>query len=63
MLASIKVYHLKNLVSFMGAAMGGPVQYKANGFGITDLLDADYLKEFEELQAMIARMSGRQLLV
>jgi hypothetical protein len=40
-------------------AFGGPVQYKANGFGITDLLDSDNLKQFEELQAMIAKMSGR----
>jgi hypothetical protein len=40
-------------------AFGGPVQYKANGFGITNLLDSDNLKQFEELQAMIAKMSGR----
>jgi hypothetical protein len=40
-------------------AFGGPVQYRANGFGITNLLDSDGLKQFEELQAMIAKMSGR----
>lgn len=40
-------------------AFGGPVQYKANGFGITNLLDPNNLKQFEELQAMIAKMSDR----
>jgi len=42
-----------------GLAFGGPVQYKANGFGITNLLDPNNLKQFEELQAMIAKMSDR----
>ena len=45
-------------LGIMRAAMGGPL-YRANGFGITNLLDSDGLKQFEELQAMIAKMSGK----
>jgi hypothetical protein len=40
-------------------AFGGPVQYKANGFGITNVLDPEALKRMEEIKAMIAQMSGR----
>lgn len=49
----------EGLINVSYAKLGGPVQYKANGFGITNLLDPNNLKQFEELQAMIAKMSGR----
>jgi len=48
----------EGLVNLSYAKLGGPL-YRANGFGITNLLDSDNLKQFEELQAMIAKMSGR----
>jgi hypothetical protein len=48
----------EGLTGLAYAAAGGPL-YRANGFGITNLLDSDGLKQFEELQAMIEKMSGR----
>lgn len=48
----------EGLINLSYAKLGGPL-YRANGFGITNLLDSDNLKQFEELQAMIAKMSGR----
>ena len=46
-------------LGIMSAALGGPVQYKANGFGITNVLDPEALKRMEEIKAMIAQLSGR----
>ena len=43
----------------LSLGFGGPVQYKANGFGITNTLDPEALKRMEELKAMIAQMSDR----
>jgi hypothetical protein len=48
-----------NLEGLTSMAYGGPVQYKANGFGITNVLDPEALKRMEEIKAMIAQMSGR----
>ena len=48
-----------NPEGLMALALGGPVQYKANGFGITNVLDPEALKQMEEIKAMIAQLSGR----
>ena len=48
-----------NPEGLMALALGGPVQYKANGFGITNVLDPNNLKQMEEIKAMIAQMSDR----
>jgi hypothetical protein len=55
MLEEAGVWVLKDLARM---AFGGPVQYKANWFWNSNVLDPN-LKQMEEIKAMIAQLSGR----